>query len=72
MQLTPNTTQLEEAHGEAASEGQTAVPDIDERVNAHFVAFSCVKGDLYELDGRKKFPINHGPSSPETLLQVCE
>ena len=26
---------------------------------------------LYELDGRKSFPIDHGPTSPSTFLQVC-
>ena len=30
---------------------------------------SHVDGSLYELDGRKSFPINHGASSAETLLQ---
>ena len=28
------------------------------------------EGSLYELDGRKSFPINHGPTTPETLLKV--
>ena len=26
-------------------------------------------GCLYEMDGRKSFPINHGATTPETLLQ---
>ena len=40
-------------------------------------AFSCASdfsflvrtGGLYELDGRKKFPIHHGPSTEVTLLE---
>jgi ubiquitin carboxyl-terminal hydrolase L3 len=28
-----------------------------------------VDGHLYELDGGKEFPINHGESSPDTLLE---
>jgi hypothetical protein len=34
-----------------------------------FLLFSEVDGDLYELDGRKRFPINHGPTSENTLLE---
>lgn len=34
----------------------------------HFVAFVQKEGCLYELDGRKAFPINLGPSSEETFL----
>ena len=45
-------------------------PERDAKLDMHFVAFVCVDGHLYEMDGRKKFPINHGESSPETLLQV--
>lgn len=34
----------------------------------HFIAFVHKDGNLYELDGRKEFPINHGPSSDDTFL----
>ena len=35
----------------------------------HFVTFVVVDDELYELDGRKRFPIAHGPSTAATLLQ---
>jgi len=31
------------------SKGQTERPNIDEKVNAHFLCFSCIDGNLYEL-----------------------
>ena len=36
----------------------------------HFVALVHKAGRLLELDGNKPFPIDHGASLPETLLQV--
>ncbi|KAL0280254.1 UNVERIFIED_CONTAM: hypothetical protein PYX00_001601 [Menopon gallinae] len=62
-------------HKDVASTGQTAPPDLYEPVPYHFVAFVHKDGCLYELDGRKEFPVNHGKSSEETFLhdaaEVC-
>jgi len=59
-----------------AEEGQTATPNIDDKVNHHFVAFIHKDGQLYELDGRKSFPIQHGLTTPETLVydaaEICK
>lgn len=61
---------MEEQHSDAATSEQsaTAPPSIEEDVNTHFVCFTHVNGALYELDGRKAGPINHGPSSEQTML----
>ena len=58
---------LDAAHEGAAAEGQSNQIEQGE-VDTHFICFVCKEGSLYELDGRKSFPINHGPSSTDTLL----
>ncbi|XAR70514.1 Ubiquitinyl hydrolase 1 [Bertholletia excelsa] len=58
--------EMELAHSLAATAGETEASD---NVDAHFICFSCVDGQLYELDGRRSAPILHGPSSPSSLLQ---
>ncbi|KAF2073742.1 hypothetical protein CYY_004944 [Polysphondylium violaceum] len=60
---------IEKSHEIAAVQGQSTVPNEDEPVILHFVSFVHVDGHLYELDGRKPFPINHGESSQETILE---
>ncbi|CAA0823113.1 ubiquitin C-terminal hydrolase 3 [Striga hermonthica] len=61
-----NDREMEVAHSVAATAGDTEASDD---VNTHFICFSCVNGQLYELDGRRAGPISHGASTPGTLLQ---
>lgn len=65
-----------DTHMESAQEGQTEAPGEDVEVYHHFVAFIHKNRSLYELDGRKPAPINHGSTTPETLLddaaRVCK
>ncbi len=51
-------------HRDSVKKGKTKVTS---KVETHFVAFVEKDGFLYELDGRKKEPINHGECSPEGL-----
>ena len=37
------------------------VPVLDEKCDTHFTCFIINDGVLWELDGRKPYPINHGP-----------
>lgn len=66
---------LIQAHQELAQEGQTKL-NPDQPVNHHFVAFVEKDGYLYELDGRKNQPVNHGKTSLETFVKdaakVCQ
>jgi len=53
----------------SAQSGESETPDREADVGHHFIAFVTVDGDLYELDGRKAYPINHGPTSSEDFLK---
>ncbi|EGC40302.1 hypothetical protein DICPUDRAFT_146855 [Dictyostelium purpureum] len=62
-------SEIEKSHEISAQQGQSSVPSEDEIIVLHFVSFVHVDGHLYELDGRKPFAVNHGPSTQETLLK---
>lgn len=65
-----------EVHQDLASEGQTAPPPSDAKINNHFIAFVNVDDELFELDGRKNFPISHGSTKDDTFLsdaaKICK
>ncbi|KAJ3157563.1 Ubiquitin carboxyl-terminal hydrolase isozyme L3 [Geranomyces michiganensis] len=54
---------LARVHEESSKEGQTAAPPRDSDVDLHFICFVQKEGRIYELDGRKPFPIDHGPAT---------
>jgi len=62
-------TELEESHEKASKEGQTKAPPVDDDVNLHFIAFIRKQGHIYEMDGRKHAPINHGNTNNDTFLK---
>ena len=62
---------IAEVHADAAEGGQSAVPDRPEDCMLHFVCFIEKGGFLLELDGRKPFPINHGPCAADGLLEAA-
>ncbi|TKX21540.1 ubiquitin carboxyl-terminal hydrolase-5 [Elsinoe australis] len=57
---------LEAAHQGAAAGGDTAAPTADDNVDLHYVCFVKSKeGNLWEMDGRRKGPLNRGRLGPE-------
>jgi len=62
-------TDIEVTHQAVANDSEAKSRlDNASNVNLHFIAFVCVDGHMWELDGRKKRPICHGKSSLQTLL----
>ena len=57
-------------HDQATSSETNATQrgSIDEELITHFIALVHRHGRLYELDGRKEAPVDHGPTTQETLL----
>lgn len=59
---------VREEHATAVVQGETDVTEHEDSVNHHFISFVNHNGSLYELDGRKAFPINHGATTQDTFL----
>uniref|UniRef100_A0A0E0G742 ubiquitinyl hydrolase 1 n=1 Tax=Oryza nivara TaxID=4536 RepID=A0A0E0G742_ORYNI len=64
------TIALLHAVGNAYSE--ISLCKLSDDVEEHYICFVECDGTLYELDGMKPGPINHGPSSSKSLLQVYQ
>ncbi|KAH8889882.1 ubiquitin carboxyl-terminal hydrolase, family 1 [Thozetella sp. PMI_491] len=59
--LLETDSSLAKAHHSAASQGDTSAPDAKDDVDLHYVCFAKGHdGTLWELDGRRKGPINRG------------
>ncbi|KAI9334905.1 peptidase C12, ubiquitin carboxyl-terminal hydrolase [Obelidium mucronatum] len=56
-------------HAASATEGQTEAPSADEDVDLHFIAFVESEGRVFELDGRKESPVDHGSTLELGFLQ---
>jgi len=57
---------LETAHQAAASGGDTSAPAAEDNVDLHYVCFvKSQNNELWELDGRRKGPLNRGELSPD-------
>ena len=62
-------SEIELAHRHAASQGVSHAVD---RVNTHFIAFVPKQGCIFQLDGRKTGPINHGKYEGQFGSRVLE
>lgn len=78
-EILENDPAIANVHSDLAQSGQSKVPDVNEDVNLHFVCFVKIpdgqptegSARLFELDGRKAFPIDHGPiSQSKDLLEA--
>ena len=58
-------------HNNAASnlEGNAASESLTDEIIGHFIAMVHINRGLYELDGQKYGPVQHGDTTQETLLE---
>ncbi|KAL8291608.1 hypothetical protein RQP46_001866 [Phenoliferia psychrophenolica] len=71
--LLASDSTLASAHSSAAStDTQTAVPNLEDNVELHFVTFVEWNGQLVELDGRRKGAVGRGPIRKGLLEDTAE
>ncbi|KAL8741977.1 MAG: hypothetical protein Q9190_005484 [Brigantiaea leucoxantha] len=59
--LLETSSNIAQAHASAAAQGDTAPPSAEDNVDLHFVSFvKTAQNNLWELDGRRKGPLNRG------------
>ncbi|KAL8700193.1 MAG: hypothetical protein Q9224_001073, partial [Gallowayella concinna] len=64
--LIESSPSIARAHASAAAQGDTAAPSAEDRIDLHFVAFvKSAENNLWELDGRRKGPLNRGKLGAE-------
>ncbi|KAF8822376.1 ubiquitin carboxyl-terminal hydrolase UCHL3 [Cardiosporidium cionae] len=68
-QVLENDEELEASHATFERQGQSRSPDRDEEIFLHFITFIEKDGSIYELDGRKAYPVNHGKTTDATFLK---
>ncbi|KAL8760942.1 MAG: hypothetical protein Q9184_002910 [Pyrenodesmia sp. 2 TL-2023] len=65
-QLLETSPSIAQAHASAASGGDTTAPSAEADIDLHFVAFvKSANNNLWELDGRRKGPLNRGKLADE-------
>lgn len=68
-ELIERSNALDDAQKEFAQRGQTAPPGAEEKIDLHFVAFIHKDGKLFQLDGRRDAPLEHGTTTHGDLLK---
>jgi len=66
--LLANDEAITKYHDKSSRQGRTN-PNDYVKTDFHFLCFTMVDSYLYELDGTRKFPINHGKTTRQQMVQ---
>lgn len=61
---------LKKDYTEAATSGETEAPDAEEDTTLHFITFIKQNGHVYEMDGRRKGPLDLGEAEDKDSEDV--